>query len=232
MQVLQGLAAAACLSKAGLDFVVLEKEHQVASSWRRHYARLHLHTVKQHSALPFLPFPKSYPRCVPRDLVIRYLESYAAHFDLRPKFAETVNSVRREANTWVIESTSGSFRAPFVVIASGYNAEPVSPSLVGIQGQDLSIESTNIDAKSFFGQSVLVVGMGNTGAEIALDLAEGGASAMPWFVSLICMQNCAGWQISRQHLRLMPPLLPPSSRRILDAHCVMKIRAPAKPLEI
>ena len=64
-----GLAAAACLSKAGLDFVVLEKEHQVASSWRRHYARLHLHTVKQHSALPFLPFPKSYPRCVPRDLV-------------------------------------------------------------------------------------------------------------------------------------------------------------------
>lgn len=51
-----GLAVGACLSKAGLDFVILEKEHQVGSSWRRHYARLHPHTVKQYSASPFLPF--------------------------------------------------------------------------------------------------------------------------------------------------------------------------------
>jgi cation diffusion facilitator CzcD-associated flavoprotein CzcO len=172
-----GLAVGACLSKAGLDFVILEKEHQVASSWRRHYARLHLHTVKQFSALPFLPFPKSYPRYVPKDLMIRYLESYASHLGLRPRFAETVSSVRRDANTWVIESTSGSIRAPFVVIASGYNAERVSPSFVGMETfKGKAIHSADyVDAKPFAGQSVLVIGMGNTGAEIGLDLAEGGA---------------------------------------------------------
>lgn len=172
-----GLAVGACLSKAGLDFVILEKEHQIGSSWRRHYARLHLHTVKQYSSLPFLPFPASYPRYAPRDLMIRYLESYAAHFDLRPRFAETVRSVRRDANAWVIESTLGSVRAPFVVIASGYNAERLSPSFVGMETfKGKVIHSADyIDAQPFAGQSVLVIGMGNTGAEIGLDLAEGGA---------------------------------------------------------
>jgi cation diffusion facilitator CzcD-associated flavoprotein CzcO len=172
-----GLAVGACLSKAGVDFAILEKDHQVGSSWRRHYARLHLHTVKQYSALPFLPFPENYPRYVPRDLMIRYLESYAAHFDLRPQFGETVRSVRRELNTWVVQGSSGSIRAPFVVVASGYNSERVSPSFVGnetFKGRVIH-SSDYVDAKSFVGQSVLVIGMGNTGAEIALDLAEGGA---------------------------------------------------------
>ena len=172
-----GLAVGACLSKAGLDFVILEKDHQVGSSWRRHYARLHLHTVKQYSALPFLPFPRSYPRYVPRDLMIQYLESYAKQFDLRPQFGETVRSVRRDTNTWVITSTSGCIRAPFVVIASGYNAEPITPSFVGMEKFEGKVlhSADYVDATSFEGQSVLVVGMGNTGAEIGLDLAEGGA---------------------------------------------------------
>jgi indole-3-pyruvate monooxygenase len=56
-----GLAMGACLRKAGLDFIILEKASAVGSSWRRHYARLHLHTVKRYSSLPFVPFPKDYP---------------------------------------------------------------------------------------------------------------------------------------------------------------------------
>jgi cation diffusion facilitator CzcD-associated flavoprotein CzcO len=177
-----GLAVGACLRQAGLDFVILEKGHEVGSSWRRHYARLHLHTVKRYSALPFLPFPERYPRYVPRDLVIRYLENYAAHFDLQPRFGETVSAVRRDANSrdahaWIVESTSGSIRASFVVIASGYNAERVNPSFSGMETfKGKVIHSADYaDAKPFAGQSVLVIGMGNTGAEIALDLAESGA---------------------------------------------------------
>ena len=160
------------LRKAGLDFTIFEKEQQVGASWRKHYTRLHLHTVKQYSSLPFLPFPETYPRYVPRDLMIRYLEHYAAHFDLQPRFAETVSSVRRDEQTWITESTSGSVRAPFVVIASGYNAERVSPSFVGTETfKGKVIHSADyVDAKPFVGQSVLVIGMGNTGAEIGLDL--------------------------------------------------------------
>jgi indole-3-pyruvate monooxygenase len=60
-----GLAVAACLGNVGLDFIILERNLEVASSWRRHYERLHLHTIKQLSSLPYFPYPKDYPRYVP-----------------------------------------------------------------------------------------------------------------------------------------------------------------------
>ena len=172
-----GLAVGACLRRAGLDFIILERNRQVASSWRRHYQRLHLHTIKQLSALPYLPFPASYPRYVPRHLMIEYLDSYAARFDLKPRFGETAGSVRRHGNEWHVESTSSSINSPHVVIASGFNAEPVTPSVPGMETFKGKVmhSADYADARPFAGQSVLVVGMGNTGAEIALDLAEAGA---------------------------------------------------------
>jgi cation diffusion facilitator CzcD-associated flavoprotein CzcO len=169
-----GLAVGACLKNAGLDFVILEKEREVASSWRRHYERLHLHTVKQFSSLPFLPFPSDYPRYVPRDLFIRYLDGYAAHFGLKPRFGEAVRAIQREGGQWLVESTSSSIRAANVVIAAGYNTEPSLPSVAGLDKfKGKVIHSAQYaNAKPFAGQSVLVIGMGNTGAEIALDLAN------------------------------------------------------------
>jgi cation diffusion facilitator CzcD-associated flavoprotein CzcO len=67
-------------------------------------------TVKQLSSLPYFPFPADYPRCVPRNLMIAYLDRYAANFDLR--FGETVHSVRRDRNAWFIEPTQCSISAP------------------------------------------------------------------------------------------------------------------------
>lgn len=172
-----GLAAGACLRKAGLNFVILEKDRQIASSWRRHYERLHLHTIKQFSALPFVPFPKDYPRYVPRELVVKYLDAYAENFGLKPRFGEAVRTVRRDGAEWSVESTSSSVRAPYVVVASGYNAEPVSPPVPKLEKfRGKVVHSADyVNAKPFAGQSVLVIGMGNTGAEIALDLADAGA---------------------------------------------------------
>ncbi|TIO39955.1 MAG: FAD-binding protein, partial [Mesorhizobium sp.] len=72
-----GLAVGACLKRAGVDFIILEKASELAPAWRRHYRRLHLHTVKSFSSLPFLPFPKSHPRYVPREKVVAYLDAYA-----------------------------------------------------------------------------------------------------------------------------------------------------------
>src|SRR5947209_6706638 len=80
-----GLAVAACLRQAGQDFVMLEKEQQAATAWRRHYDRVHLHTTKRYSSLPFVPFPRDYPRYVPRHLVVEYLDAYAKRFDLEPR---------------------------------------------------------------------------------------------------------------------------------------------------
>jgi len=172
-----GLAAGACLRAAGLDFVMLEKEQAVGASCRRHYARLHLHTVKKYSSLPLRPFPGDYPRYVPRELMIRYLDDYAAHFALQPRFGAAVSAVRRDGAAWIVESAAGPLRAAFVVIATGYNAEPVVPTIPGIEtfGGKVMHSADYADATPFAGRSVLVIGMGNTGAEIALDLAEGGA---------------------------------------------------------
>jgi cation diffusion facilitator CzcD-associated flavoprotein CzcO len=172
-----GLAAGACLRAAGVDFIMLEKEQAVGASWRRHYARLHLHTVKKYSSLPLRPFPRAYPRYVPREMMVRYLDDYAAHFDLRPRFGAVVRAVRRDEDAWVVESVAASFRAAFVVVATGYNGEPAVPAISGIEAfRGKVLHSADYaDAKPFVGRSVLVIGMGNTGAEIALDLAEAGA---------------------------------------------------------
>ena len=172
-----GLATGACLKQAGLDFIILEQASHVAASWRRHYERLHLHTVKRFSSLPFLPFPRDYPRYVPRKLFIEYLDGYAAHFGLAPRFGEAVRSIRRDGTEWLVESTASSIRAANVVIASGHNTEPSMPSVPGLdkfKGQVIH-SAQYANARPFAGQSVLVIGMGNTGAEIALDLAENGA---------------------------------------------------------
>jgi len=172
-----GLAVGACLKKAGLNFIIFEKDQRLASSWHRHYERLHLHTVKQLSSLPYVPFPATYPRYVPRNLVIAYLESYASNFDLKPRFGDAVRIVRRDGNDWLIEGALSSVRACNVVIASGFNAEPVMPSIPGVEKfrGKLVHSAQYVNAKPFAGQDVLVIGMGNTGAEVALDLCEGGA---------------------------------------------------------
>ncbi|RWC30843.1 MAG: NAD(P)/FAD-dependent oxidoreductase [Mesorhizobium sp.] len=172
-----GLAIAACLRQTGQDFVLVEKEQQAAPAWRRHYERVHLHTAKRYSSLPFMPFPKEYPRYVPRDLFAAYLDAYAQRFDLRPRFGETVRAITRRGRSWLVDTTTGTLHAPNVVIASGNNAEPLMPGFAGadtFKGRKLhSADYRN--AMPFAGRPVLIVGMGNTGAEIALDLVEGGA---------------------------------------------------------
>src|SRR5215471_4551369 len=89
-----GLAAAACLRRAGCNFVVLERATDVGSVWRRHYERLHLHTAKRHSALPYRPFPSEWPTYLAREQVISYLEDYARAFAITPQLGEEVRRAR------------------------------------------------------------------------------------------------------------------------------------------
>jgi len=172
-----GLAVGACLRRAGVDFIMLEKALEVAPAWRRHYRRLHLHTVKSFSSLPFVPFPRDHPRYVPREKVVAYLDAYAERFELRPRFGVTVDSIRRKDGGFLVETGSDRLASRRVVIASGNNAEPIVPVLPEIEAFKGKVlhSADYTEAAPFVGQNVLIVGMGNTGAEIALDLAESGA---------------------------------------------------------
>jgi cation diffusion facilitator CzcD-associated flavoprotein CzcO len=175
-----GLAVAACLGRQGLRAEIIDRAQAVGSSWRKHYRRLRLHTVKQHSALPHLPFPADHPRYVAREQVVDYLAHYAEAFQLRPWFGEEAAAITREQGHWLTRCRSGrSFLTRSVVLATGANGRANRPAFAGEQayaGRVLHSEDYR-DAQPFAGQRVLVVGMGNTGAEIALDLAQNGARA-------------------------------------------------------
>jgi len=174
-----GLATAACLAPLGLDVKLIDRALEQASSWRHHYERLHLHTVKSHSALPGLPFPDSAPRYVPRQGVVEYLLAYAEHHGLRPELGHEVVAIEpapagTQARWCATTATGQRFAARHVVVATGANRKPGAPELPGqadFAGRILHSRSYR-NAAPFAGQRVLVVGMGNTGAEIALDLVE------------------------------------------------------------
>src|SRR5687768_10783924 len=88
-----GLAAAAMLNRRGVDNVVVDRADTVAASWRRHYDRLHLHTVRWLSHLPGYRFSRRHGRWVSRDGVIRYLEGYARHHDVELMLGTAVERV-------------------------------------------------------------------------------------------------------------------------------------------
>jgi len=177
-----GLAVAATLKSKGRRPLVIEKSTQVGASWRNHYERLHLHTVKALSALPGLPFPDEAPRYVPRQGVVDYLAAYAARAGIEPCFGEEAAAIVRDpAGRWHTSTRSGrTFVSDAVVVASGANNHPFAPTIDGEErfgpGGRIVHSRDYRDATPFAGERVLVVGMGNTGAEIALDLAEHGVA--------------------------------------------------------
>jgi cation diffusion facilitator CzcD-associated flavoprotein CzcO len=172
-----GLAIAGRLSRRGIPYTILEASPNISNSWRNHYDRLHLHTVKQWSHLPHKPFPDEYPLYVPKDLLVEYFESYANEFKINPIFNTKITNIIKSNGHWQLEEETGNVRtSDVVIIATGVNHEPNIPTFEGQTSFSGSIKHsfTYKNTKPYKGKKVLVIGMGNTGAEIALDLAEAG----------------------------------------------------------
>jgi cation diffusion facilitator CzcD-associated flavoprotein CzcO len=172
-----GLAVAACLQKHGVPFVLLESSDQVGQAWRNHYDRLHLHTDRSSSGLPFWPMPKSFPKYPKRAQVVEYLELYAGHYNLEPKFGQEVVSADYQDGAWETQTGTAVYRSPNLVVATGYTRVPnvpVWPGQQAFQGPVLH-SSAYKNGRAFAGKKVLVVGFGNSAAEIAIDLSEQGA---------------------------------------------------------
>ncbi|MCF6525948.1 NAD(P)/FAD-dependent oxidoreductase [Streptomyces sp. JJ36] len=196
-----GLATAAALRARGVHAVVLEKSPDVAASWRAHYDRLRLHTTRRRSALPGLPIPRRYGRWVARDDLVRYLEAYAEHHRIELATGVEVDRVERdpERACWTLHANGGRrLSAPAVVVATGYNHTPYTPDWPGADTftGDLVHASAYRNPGPYAGRDVLVAGVGNTGAEIAVDLAEGGADRVRVAVRTpphIVRRSTLGW---------------------------------------
>jgi cation diffusion facilitator CzcD-associated flavoprotein CzcO len=172
-----GLATAAALGARGVPTLVLERD-TVAASWRGHYDRLRLHTVRWLSHLPGYRIPREEGPWVSRDGVVRYLEHYAAHHDLDIRTGVRVDRIERADDGWRLCVPAGSVRAAAVVVATGYNHTPWWPDWPGCEhfrGEILHARDYR-NGSPYRGRDVLVAGAGNTGAEIAVDLVEHGAS--------------------------------------------------------
>ncbi|MFG2128795.1 flavin-containing monooxygenase [Streptomyces sp. NPDC048751] len=196
-----GLAAAYALRAQGIRAVVLEKSDRVGASWRRHYDRLHLHTTRRLSALPGLAIPRRFGRWVSRENVVRYLEKYAEYHELEIVTGVEVSRVERSADGtgWLLHATGGrELTGGAVVVATGYNHTPRIPDWPGADDYtgELLHASAYRNAAPYAGRDVLVVGIGNTGAEIAVDLVEGGASRVRLAVRTaphLLRRSTAGW---------------------------------------
>lgn len=181
-----GIAVAACLSLRGVRSLVLERDDCVGSLWRkRAYDRLHLHLAKQYSALPHAPHAEEAPTYLPRDEFARYLDGYAARFAVRTRLRREVRSAGFDAGKgrWEVEAVDLAtgrrelYAARFLVVASGENDERFVPEVPGLE----AFPGTVVHAAEYRsgeglrGKAVLVVGCGNSGMEIAYDLAAAGA---------------------------------------------------------
>lgn len=172
-----GLATAAELGRRGIAAVVLERAAKPAASWRAHYDRLHLHTPRFLSHLPGLRIPAEEGRWVSRDGVVRYLDRYVEHHGIRVRTAVEVTRVDRHAGAWLVHTASGDVPAATVVVATGHNHTPHVPQWPGLAGftGEVAHAAGYRNGQPYAGRDVLVVGAGNTGAEVAVDLVEHGA---------------------------------------------------------
>ncbi|KAG0464102.1 hypothetical protein HPP92_020171 [Vanilla planifolia] len=175
-----GLAAAACLADAGVPSIVLERSGSLASLWRHWtYDRLTLHLPKHFCELPLMGFPADFPKYPSKDQFISYLESYADAFGIKPRFDFAVECAEFDPaiGRWRVRTRGEELLSRWLVVATGENAEPAMPDLPGlIKFSGEVIHSSEYKSgERYEGKKVLVVGCGNSGMEICLDLFRHGS---------------------------------------------------------
>jgi putative flavoprotein involved in K+ transport len=171
-----GLAMGYQLQRRGQRFVILEAADRIGDSWRKRWDSLRLFTPARHDGLPGWDFPApgwSFPT---RDEMADYLEAYAARFELPVRTGMRVDGLRREGDRLMVTAGDHAFEADNVVVASGAYERAKLPAFAA----DLDPGITQLHSSRYLGPSqlreggVLVVGAGNSGAEIALESAANG----------------------------------------------------------
>lgn len=172
-----GVAAAVALKDRGLRPLVIDQADHVASAWRRRYDRLRLNTCRPFSHLPGRRFPKGTPMFASRDQLVDHLDRHVREDGIDLQLGTSVRRVDRSGGHWTLDTSAGEVTSPQVVVATGYEQEPILPDWPGREAfsGELLHSGAYRNAQPFAGKRVLVVGPGCSGMEIAHDLAEGAA---------------------------------------------------------
>lgn len=172
-----GLAVSACLSKKGVPSLILEKSDCIASLWQhKTYDRLKLHLPKHFCELPLMDFPQNFPKYPTKQQFISYIESYAAHFSIEPRFKQGVQMAKFDSSSgfWRVQTQDCEYISRWLIVATGENAEPIIPEIFGMEKfQGPVVHTSNYKSACHFkNQRVLVIGCGNSGMEVSLDLCR------------------------------------------------------------
>ena len=168
-----GLAIAYFLAREGCRFVVLERGAEIAPAWRERWDSLTLFTPRRYSALPRLPFPGDPDGYPTRDEVIAYLERYAEAFELPIELNSEVRRIAAREGGFILELDGGTITADQVVVATGPFQTPYVPKLADRLASDVfQTHATGYRRPDGVPPgTVLVVGGGNTGFQIAKELS-------------------------------------------------------------
>jgi len=169
-----GLAVGYHLKKSNQNFIMLEKGSEVGASWKERYDSLVLFTPRSYSALPGLPFSGDKHGFPTKDHVVSYLKEYVSTYNLPIHHNEEVISVLKKETYFLIKTNQSEYDTKNVVIATGPFQTPVIPA----SSRDLSTKVKQLHSsqyqspKQLVGGNVLIVGGGNSGAQIAVELSK------------------------------------------------------------
>jgi putative flavoprotein involved in K+ transport len=167
-----GLSAGYHLKRAGRSFVILDANDRIGGSWRTRYDSLKLFTPSWAVKLPGWRFPKASARYPTRDQMADYLEAYVARFDLPVRTGVDVQRIGRDGERYVLTLDDGRIEADHVIVASGADRDPRVPAF----SRELDPGIVQMHSSAYRNPSqlrnggVLVVGAGNSGADISLDV--------------------------------------------------------------
>jgi len=169
-----GLVTGYHLAQAGQRFAILDAHERVGDAWRHRWESLRLFTVAKYCALPGMSLPIPAWECPTKDEMADYLEAYAERFDLPVRTRTRVHGLSRDGDRFVIESSAGRFASKRVIVATGAYGSPRIPTF----SRELDPSIMQLHASGYRNPSqlrhgdVLVVGAGNSGADISLDVAR------------------------------------------------------------
>lgn len=221
-----GLAAAHALRRAGLAPVLLEAGPEPVGSWPHYYDSLTLFSPARYSALPDLPFPGDPTRYPHRDEVTDYLRHYATHLDVDIRTGTRVDTITAMPGGYQVHTGEQILTAPLVIAATGGFGNPYWPALPGLDaftGQVLHVADYR-RPEQFAGQHVVIVGAGNSAAQIGVELTRHArvtlATRAPvtYAPQVILGRDMHWWSttLGLDHLPIGPYLRTPPSVPVVD----------------
>lgn len=180
-----GLSLAARLTQLGVDTLVVDREPRIGDSWRRRYHALTLHNETRVNHLPYMPFPRSWPVFIPKDMLANWFEAYAEAMELNVWTGTELTEGRWDeaACCWEVtlrrvDGSERRLRPRHLVMANGVSSIPVLPELPGLNAFRGTVchASHYGSGLDWRGKRALVVGTGTSGHDVAQDLAVSGAA--------------------------------------------------------